>query len=414
MIGLIDNPTDNTQGNPTSIQNNHQLSKVDISYVLLKDHSFDGALQNVHTPRALVNEILSKVEINSTDKVLVLFNLEFVVSLVYDYNIQSDNITFYSDHDDKTAIAKHIKVNTITDLTEHNMKFDVVIGNPPFNGSKTDIEGTRAKQLYVDFTLKALTLSDTVAMVIPSLWTHKTGKLKSALKNYGLVEIVECSNHFNIGVNTCYVINNRGYAGELTLTTNTNDTYTMPWDETTPIRLNCSMYSTSILSKIKSENSIADIWYRSNINRNDKSIGSGDTKMVDITGLEGEEIKIVNTKTPLNDFPIYDQWKVITNTVGHLTKLGVSKVVEPNIGTSYSVVALYAINENQAYNLKNYLDSKIVSFIVQSIKNNAVNSKVLFSNIPAVDFSKSWTDEELYQHFDLTQDEIDYIEQSVK
>ena len=34
--------------------------------------------------------------------------------------------------------------------------------------------------------------------------------------------------------------------------------------------------------------------------------------------------------------------------------------------------------------------------------------------LPKIDLSKSWTDEELYKYFNLTQEEIDYIESQVK
>jgi len=33
--------------------------------------------------------------------------------------------------------------------------------------------------------------------------------------------------------------------------------------------------------------------------------------------------------------------------------------------------------------------------------------------IPAVDLSRSWTDEELYKHFNLTEEEIKLIEETV-
>jgi len=32
---------------------------------------------------------------------------------------------------------------------------------------------------------------------------------------------------------------------------------------------------------------------------------------------------------------------------------------------------------------------------------------------PAVDINRSWTDEELYAHFELTQEEIEYVEANV-
>lgn len=40
--------------------------------------------------------------------------------------------------------------------------------------------------------------------------------------------------------------------------------------------------------------------------------------------------------------------------------------------------------------------------------------KKVYSFVPIQDFSKSWTDEELYQKYKLTQEEIDFIESMIK
>ena len=41
-------------------------------------------------------------------------------------------------------------------------------------------------------------------------------------------------------------------------------------------------------------------------------------------------------------------------------------------------------------------------------------SKNLISKIPALDFTKVWTNKAIYEYFSLTQEEIDYIESNVK
>ena len=41
------------------------------------------------------------------------------------------------------------------------------------------------------------------------------------------------------------------------------------------------------------------------------------------------------------------------------------------------------------------------------------NYSLTFSLIPLQGFSKTWTDEELYKKYKLTQEEIDYIEETI-
>jgi site-specific DNA-methyltransferase (adenine-specific) len=48
------------------------------------------------------------------------------------------------------------------------------------------------------------------------------------------------------------------------------------------------------------------------------------------------------------------------------------------------------------------------------IKNTQNAMKKVYSFVPMQDFSKPWTDEELYQKYGLTQDEIAFIESMVR
>lgn len=294
------------------------------------------------------------------------------------------------------------------------MKFDVIVGNPPFNGSKNDIEGSRAKQLYKEFVTKSLSLSNTVYMVIPSLWTHKTGTLKTELYKFGLKKCVGCTDKFPVDIGICYIIAEKGYKGDLTIKPENEDEYTVSWSEKTPIHLNSSEEKNNILNKIKSDKNIGNIWTRSSMNRNDPTIGAGSTKVIDITGPDRQKPEIIKTTKSKLEFPGYDTWKVITNNVLGSPRIGVTKIVGPGVGTTYSVISLLVDTEQEAFNLKSYLDSKFVSFIVKCIKNNGANSKVLFSNIPMIDLTTKWTDAKIYKHFGLTQEEIDYIEANVK
>ena len=50
-----------------------------------------------------------------------------------------------------------------------------------------------------------------------------------------------------------------------------------------------------------------------------------------------------------------------------------------------------------------------------SLKKNAQHSnRGVYEFVPMQDFSKPWTDEELYAKYDLTEEEIDYIETNVR
>lgn len=105
-------------------------------YKFIKEEKglFDGA-HDFFMPQEIVDSSLSQFDYNRKT-VLVLFNVEFVISLLYTYNVQPNSITFYADHLNKIKIAERMNVNVITSLESLNMKFDYVVLNPPFGKFK--------------------------------------------------------------------------------------------------------------------------------------------------------------------------------------------------------------------------------------------------------------------------------------
>ena len=61
-----------------------------------------------------------------------------------------------------------------------------------------------------------------------------------------------------------------------------------------------------------------------------------------------------------------------------------------------------------------YMKTKFFRFMMALIKNTQNISKGVFAFVPVQDFSKPWTDEELYKKYNLTDDEIAFIESMIK
>ena len=110
----------------------------------------DDSIHNIHTPYDLCRDVISKLKenIDLTDKninILVLFNLEFVLTLMGDYNVDEENITFLSDSRMRNVVAERMGVKTVYLEKFESIKegknimgkqFDVVIGNPPYQAPK--------------------------------------------------------------------------------------------------------------------------------------------------------------------------------------------------------------------------------------------------------------------------------------
>jgi hypothetical protein len=159
---------------------------------------FNGA-HNVHTPKNLTQDVLEKISISNDTSILVMFNIEFVITLIEILKVNPTQITFYSDHENKTKLAKLFGVKYVTEFND--MKFDVVVGNPPYTNGQ--------KLLYTNFFQKALELGDLVAFVMPVQLESKHDKLKfhnQRIQKHLVSLSDNLSNYFKVGYDNIYCV----------------------------------------------------------------------------------------------------------------------------------------------------------------------------------------------------------------
>lgn len=68
----------------------------------------------------------------------------------------------------------------------------------------------------------------------------------------------------------------------------------------------------------------------------------------------------------------------------------------------------------EAENVMSYLSTKFFRCLVGIKKQTQDATKQVYRYVPMQDFSKPWTDEELYKKYNLSQEEIDFIESMIK
>lgn len=120
------------------------------------------------------------------------------------------------------------------------------------------------------------------------------------------------------------------------------------------------------------------------------------------------------------------KWKVIVSKVsyehagvpdksGKMRVLSVIQKLPPNsvCTETYLVVGAFE-NEDFADNLMTYMQTKLVRFLVAQMLASMNMSKMSYQFVPMQDFSKPWTDEELYKKYGLTEEEIAFIESMIK
>lgn len=70
--------------------------------------------------------------------------------------------------------------------------------------------------------------------------------------------------------------------------------------------------------------------------------------------------------------------------------------------------------EAEADNYMRYLKTRFVRFLISILAMTQHISKGMFGFVPVQDFSRAWTDEELFSKYKLTSDEVAFIQSIIK
>ena len=72
------------------------------------------------------------------------------------------------------------------------------------------------------------------------------------------------------------------------------------------------------------------------------------------------------------------------------------------------------LSKDEANNLLNYIKTKFFRLLVATKTTTQSMSLPAYTFVPLQDFTKPWTDEELYKKYNLTDEEIQFIESMIK
>lgn len=82
---------------------------------------------------------------------------------------------------------------------------------------------------------------------------------------------------------------------------------------------------------------------------------------------------------------------------------------------SLNVIIFKMEKKETVKNFRSVYGSKLYREVINYMRQGGFDIQTTYLNqLPRLDLTRTWTDEELYEHFGLTQEEIDYIEATVK
>jgi site-specific DNA-methyltransferase (adenine-specific) len=85
-----------------------------------------------------------------------------------------------------------------------------------------------------------------------------------------------------------------------------------------------------------------------------------------------------------------------------------------SISTETYLIVDFPKNLEEAKNLIAYMETKFFRFLVSLIKNTQNISRASFAYVPIQDLSKTWDDNKLYKKYDISDEEIQFIDSMIK
>lgn len=362
----------------------------------------DNALiHNVHTPYELTSKIVSNV-FQSKAQYLVFFNLEFVLTLIEDFGVKPSYITIYANDDIVKKLAYKLSIKYVDNIEElKTMKFNNILGNPPFQKDK---RGTGAK-LWIEFIELAFDIckeNGNVSMITPTNFVYRYHKSHKILFQNNVLEIsLDAQKHFNgIGESIGYFVAKKQTPKNNTVLT-TFDNESFAYDQTkimVPKGLNSTVMS--ILNK------------------------TFDRKVFEVVK---EPVKnVVEEKTKTHKFevinhiwgslwsdvqPEYIKSKVLLSRLLKRTKRNRTMVSFPDISGKKNIQDGFTILTENPENVSWLIsESKLMKMLSGFFDKSQYLSPELKNSIPKIEHINN--DEELYSFLNLTQEEIDYVEQN--
>ena len=321
-----------------------------------------------------------------------------------------------------------------------NMKFDVVVGNPPYQLSDGGFDKS-ASPIYHKFVEQAIKLNPRyLSMIIPARW-YSGGKgldeFRSKMLNdnrisqvHDFPETSDCFPGLNIRGGVCYFLWDKEHKGNCHVTThksgNVGGTVERPLLEKGSevfIRYNEAI---SILRKVRKleEESFSKIvssrkpfGLATNFDNFDKS----KTIRKDIllyrfgdNGYIGAD-QIEKNQSWINEFKVIVPYASPGSDVYPHLILSKPIIAEPHTicTETYLVIGPFS-SKKRANNVASYMATRFFRFIVLLIKNTQHITRNTYTFVPIQDFDESWTDEKLYKKYGLTAEEIDFIESMIR
>lgn len=318
-----------------------------------------------------------------------------------------------------------------------NMQFDVIIGNPPYQ-LETGGSGRQATPIYNKFVQQAMALEPRfLVMVIQSRWFGGGMGLSQfrsdMLGDRRIRKLVDFTNSNEVfagtdfGGGVCYFLWNRDekglcevenhFAGEVYRSVRQLDEFEFFIRYAPAIPILRKVVAKGEPSLKKSISPVRPFGIPTSARPGKK----GDLTLISSGGRGPIERTLVTAGTDQ-----IDSWKVLTSKTSHdhaglpdkdgtrrvLSRL---EVIPPKTVCTESYIVVWGLEtKEQALNCAKYLSTRFTRFLISLLSYSQDITSERFHYVPIQDFTKRWTDADLYEKYRLNKEEIAFIEKVIR
>lgn len=380
--------------------------------------------------------------VNITRRTLVGYQDTWAVHAVY--------IPWILDRmEDKPRLARKLSNPKTWGKEGERLKFDAVVGNPPYQltgGSG----GSNDAPIYQHFAALAAELKPTyVSLIIPSRWfSGGRDNLLSDFRNTMLTDRSICQlvaytdsrevfPTVEIKGGLCYYLRDSGYSGDCTYSLikagqrQTAERNLGDFD----VLIREPILAGIVKKVMRGNPKVVEILISADTpfgiptnpkesKKNPIEVFSNSTSLHDIRLFHIEntlrKVEYVKRESIDKNADAIDAEKVFIpkgygagETFPHQI-LGMPEYAGSKSVCSQSYLYVAFESENEARNFISYLKTKFFRALVLSVKISQDAMSKVYRFVPIQDFSKPWTDAELYERYKLTDEEIAFIEATIK
>ena len=370
----------------------------------------EGTYPTPFTPLRLISEITQQMDINKDSKIAVMFTCEWALFLRHQ---GYKNVTLITDKDTKffRGTCGLIGAEYITLDQIGNRKFDIVVGNPPY---ADESKKGSYNSLWDKFVIKAFNLiseTGSVTMITPRTWLDRRrtnsgngiAKVKTLIENHAtIVQTEGVAQHFNVG--------------------STFSFYSLTKQPSSTVKVNgVTVPNRELMNAFKDDKArlVDKLMSFDLFQREEKTSAKGNVSkeqsdkhpvaIIMTHKRDGFVVQYAEQASRLHNSP---KAIFMARTVHNRPIIDLKGEVSPPTGSTASVFLF-----DTEFELKNFdkiFDLALFKFLIKSQRTHHgfLSMKTTYT-IPKVDLTKSWTDEELYEYFNLTPEEINLIETCV-